>query len=65
MCRIGMRVDRQVLSHEWIIMDTNITGREKERGGGEERREGKKEKRFSYNSYFHLAFYKIYSLIQM
>lgn len=57
MCRIGMRVDRQVLSHEWIIMDTNITHTERKRG--------EKKKRFSYNSYFHLAFYKIYSLIQM
>lgn len=59
MCRIGMRVGRQVLSHEWIIMDTNITHTEREREGK------KKKKRFSYNSYFHLAFYKIYSLIQM
>lgn len=25
----------------------------------------RKKKGFSYNSYFHLAFYKIYSLIQM
>lgn len=38
MCRIGMRVDRQVLSHEWIIMDTNITHTERER-------EGKKKKK--------------------
>lgn len=38
MCRIGMRVGRQVLSHEWIIMDTNITHTERER-------EGKKKKK--------------------
>lgn len=56
-----MRVDRLVLSHEWIIMDTNITERERE----VKREREKKKKGFSYNSYFHLAFYKIYSLIQM
>lgn len=57
-----MRVDRLVPSHEWIIMDTNITERERE----VKRERGKKKKKgFSYNSYFHLAFYKIYSLIQM
>lgn len=58
-----MRVDRLVLSHEWIIMDTNITERERE--VKRERGKKKKKKGFSYNSYFHLAFYKIYSLIQM
>lgn len=44
-------------------MDTNITERERE--VKREREKKKKKKGFSYNSYFHLAFYKIYSLIQM
>lgn len=42
MCRIGMRVDRPVPSHKWIIMDTNVWTRGRERRG-EERERGKKK----------------------
>lgn len=38
-----MRVDRLVLSHEWIIMDTNITEREREVKREREKKKKKKK----------------------
>lgn len=59
-----MRVDRLVPSHEGICeMDT--TSGQRSTGREREVKRERKKKGFSYNSYFHLAFYKIYSLIQM
>lgn len=65
MCRIGMKVDRLVPSHEGICeMDTTSgqrsTGRERE-----VKRERKKKKGFHIIVTSILRFYKIYSLIQM
>lgn len=50
-----MRVDRLVLSHEWIIMDTNITERERE---VKREREKKKKKVFHIIVTFILRFIK-------
>lgn len=49
-----MRVDRLVLSHEWIIMDTNITERERE----VKREREKKKKVFHIIVTFILRFIK-------
>lgn len=51
-----MRVDRLVLSHEWIIMDTNITERERE--VKREREKKKKKKVFHIIVTFILRFIK-------